>query len=168
MSSINKYANTPKQEMTRDVSQTTYQMLMEVSPICTVDILFFNPEKTHTLLGRRTNEPYKNTFYAFGGRLRKNEALEEAAIRIAEQETGIKLSPDNITFAGVLNEMNDGSVFKGTNYHAVDLYFACIVPFDIKVVLDSQHSEYRWFEVNDRTFYPNIKTRIKNALRVLK
>lgn len=168
MSNINKYPRASEQKIPRDVPQAIYQMLMETSPICTIDILFFNPEKTHTLLGRRTNEPYKNTFYAFGGRLRKNETFEEAAIRIAEKETGIKIAPEDIRFAGILNEINGNSLFDGTNYHAVDLYFACVVPLDVRVDLDSQHGEYQWFNVSDEDLYPNIKTRIKNSLKVLK
>lgn len=160
-------ATKTRKRISNDVTPEMYRVLMEHAPICTIDILFFNPEKTHTLLGKRTNEPYKGTFYAFGGRLRKHESFEEAATRVAKQETGIELLPDDITFGGVLNEMNDGSVFTGIDYHAVDLYFACTVPLGTKIKLDSQHSEYRWFEVNDRNLYPNIKTRIENSLKAL-
>lgn len=157
-----------RRKISSDVSPEIYRTLMEHGPICTIDILFFNPQRTQTLLGKRTSDPYKGTFYAFGGRLRKHESFEDAAVRVAKQEVGIDLLPREIKFSGIINEINSGSKFKGTDYHAVDLYFACVVPQDIEIKLDSQHSEYRWFDVNERNLYPNIKTRISHALKVLK
>ncbi len=144
-----------------------YRAAMEDVPIVTIDILFLNPEKTKILLGKRTNEPYAGQFYSFGGRLYKNEEFLEAARRIAEQEVGISLSAEALTFAGVLNEMNDSSIFEGVNYHTVDVYFVCTMR-DAEVVLDGQHSEIRWFPIDDPALHPNVKARIEGALRALK
>lgn len=149
----------------QDLSPTTYQILMDVSPICVVDILFFNPEKTHILLGRRIDNPYKGVFYAFGGRLRKNERLEDAAIRIVKQETAINLDHSDIVLAGTINEISSDSKFEGVNYHAVVLYFYSMIPVDTVVTLDEQHAECKWFSVDDPSLHPNIKKRITGALR---
>lgn len=144
-----------------------YRLAMEGLPFVTVDILFFNRLKTKTLLGKRANEPYAGVLYAFGGRLYKNEEFTDAAVRIAKKETGISLSPDDITFVGVLNEINETSRFEGINYHAVDLYFGCIVDEKQLVVPDDQHSELEWVSVDDPTLHPNVQTRIVGALRAL-
>lgn len=168
MSNINKYPRTSEQKIIRDIPAAIYQKLIEVSPICTVDILFFNPEKTHILLGKRVNDPYKGIFYTFGGRLHKNEIFEGAAIRIAKKETRIELALNDITFAGVINEINPNSIFTKTNYHAVVIYFGCIVPSDIKVELDTQHNEYQWFSVNDASLHQNIPPRINGVLKAIK
>ncbi len=149
-----------------ELSPDDYRSAMEKLPLVTVDIIFFNPEKTKTLLGRRINEPYAGMFYSFGGRLYKNEEFVDAACRIAKKETGISLSPSELTFAGILNEISDNSRFDGINYHAVDVYFGCIVS-ERDVSLDDQHSEAKWFDVNDPTLHPNIKRRIDGALRAL-
>ena len=143
-----------------------YRLAMEEFPLVTVDILFFNPEKTKTLLGKRAYEPCKGVFFTFGGRLHKNEEFVDAALRIARDETDISLSPADIKFAGVLNEIHDTSKFDGINYHAVDVYFACSIE-ERTPVLDDQHSEAAWFDVDDPTLHPNVRTRITGALHAL-
>jgi len=140
---------------------------MEFGPICAIDIVFFNEEKTKTLLGKRVNKPYKDIFYTFGGRLQKNETLKDAAIRISKNEAGIILNEVNLFFAGVDNEVSDNSVFEKTNYHAVVLYFGCIISSDTKINLDAQHSTYKWISVNDPNIHPSIQSRIANALKAV-
>jgi len=142
-----------------------YRAAMEDMPIVTVDVIFLNPDKTKILLGKRTNEPYAGQFYSFGGRLYKNEDFLDAAYRIAKQEVGVSLLPQALTFAGILNEINDSSIFEGVNYHTVDVYFVCSIE-DESVQPDSQHSEIGWFSVDDAGLHPNVKARIEGALKV--
>ncbi len=144
-----------------------YRAAMEDLPIVTVDVLFFNPARTKILLGRRVNEPYAGEFYSFGGRLYKNEEFVEAARRIAREEIGIVLSLADLTFAGVLNEINDSSIFEGVNYHAVDVYFVCTIE-DAVAYLDDQHSEVRWFPLDDASLHKNVRARIDGALKALR
>lgn len=165
-------SNTPTHEPAlqetpaQDVPQDTYKVLMEFSPICTVDVIFFNPEGTRVLLGKRTNAPYQGLFYTFGGRLRKNETFEEAAVRIAKKEMGVTVAPIDVTFGGLDNEISDSSVVPGTNYHAVALYFGGIISESTPITLDAQHSEHQWVDVNDATIiHPSIQPRILKALR---
>lgn len=157
---------TPLRTPPQDVPQDIYKVLMEFSPICTVDVIFFNPEGTRVLLGKRANAPYQGLFYTFGGRLRKNETFEEAAVRIAKKEMGITIAPTDIKFGGVDNEISDSSVVLGTNYHAVALYFSGTVPENTPIALDAQHSEHQWVAVSDATIiHPSIQPRILKALR---
>jgi len=141
-----------------------YRAAMEDVPIVTIDVLFLNPDKTKILLGKRVNEPFAGEFYSFGGRLYKNEEFLDAALRITKQELGFSIPPTALTFGGVLNEMNDSSIFGGVNYHTVDVYFVCTVEDEVPV-LDSQHSEARWFSVDDPALHPNVKARIEGALK---
>lgn len=152
----------------QDVPQDIYKVLMEFSPICTIDVIFFNPEGTHVLLGKRVNAPYQGLLYTFGGRLRKNETLEEAAVRIAKNEMGIAITQKDVVFGGLDNEISDSSVVPGINYHAVALYFSSTIPENTSVELDAQHSEYQWIAVNDPAIHPSIQPRILNALRAIR
>lgn len=152
----------------QDVPQNIYRVLMEFSPICTIDVIFFNPEGTRVLLGKRVNAPYQGLLYTFGGRLRKNETLEEAAVRIAKNEIGITITQKDVVFGGLDNEISDSSVVPGINYHAVALYFSGTIPENTPVELDLQHSEYQWVAVSDPTIHPSIQPRILNALRAIR
>ena len=66
-----------------------YQELMDTSPVCCVDMLFFNGDKTKTLLFKRENEPMKGSYFSIGGRLLKNEKMEDCAVRQAFREAGL-------------------------------------------------------------------------------
>ena len=143
-----------------------YRAAMEEFPIVTVDVVFLSPDKKKILLGKRINEPYAGEFYSFGGRLYKNEDFVDAAIRIAKQELDISLTPQTLTFAGALNEINDSSIFEGLNYHAVDVYFVCTIE-NKETALDAQHSEVQWFPVDAPDLHPNVKARIHGALKAI-
>lgn len=150
------------------VSLERYRAAMEEFPIVTVDVVFLSPDKKKILLGKRLNEPYVGEFYSFGGRFYKNESFLEAACRIAKQELGLTIPPEALTFAGVLNEINDSSIFEGVNYHAVDVYFVCSIDENESITLDSQHSEIQWLPVESSGLHPNVKARIEGALKALK
>jgi|SRR3989344_4743005 len=143
-----------------------YRQLMEDSPLPTVDIIFFDQQRSKTLLGRRTNEPYAGQWYSFGGRLYKNEEFADAAVRIAKQEVGLSLTKADVKQAGVINEINPSSIFEGINYHAVNIYFACVID-ERPLSLDAQHSEAKWIDAHDTTFHPYVRAKIEGALRAL-
>lgn len=140
---------------------------MQDMPLATVDIIFLNPEKTKTLLGRRAREPYAGMFYSFGGRLYKNEKFVDAAIRIAKKETGLVLGPADIVQAGVLNEISPNSIFEGINYHAINVYFACTIS-EREISLDDQNTEAKWLDVNDPDIPTYVRAKIEGALNALK
>lgn len=166
---IQRYMETldPLRTTPQDAPYDIYKILMEFSPICTVDVIFFNPEGTRVLLGKRVNAPYQGLFYTFGGRLRKNEAFEDAAVRIAKKEMGATVAPTNIKFGGIDNEISDSSIFENTNYHAVALYFGCVTPENTPIKLDAQHSESKWVSIDDTSIHPSIHPRIMKALKVV-
>lgn len=143
-----------------------YRQTMEDSPIVTVDILFLDIDKKQLLLGLRENEPYKGEFYSFGSRMYKNEDFMQAAIRIAKEEIGVSLHPSALTYVGAINEINEISIFEGVNYHAVDIYYYCVID-STSIMLDQQHSETKWFDLDDDSIHPNVRTRIEGLKKIL-
>ncbi len=59
-------------------------------PSVTVDIIVFDRKKENVLLIERKNEPFKNSWALPGGFVDKDEALDKAAYRELEEETGIR------------------------------------------------------------------------------
>lgn len=141
-----------------------YKELLDISPICTVDVLFFNSDKTETLLFKRQNEPLKDSYFSVGGRLFKNERLEDCAVRKAFEEVGITIDKEKLTFGGTVEELNPNSIFEGVSYHAIDSFYGYIMN-DEKLKLDDQHSDYRWFSVSDDSLHPFLKTKIASLLK---
>ncbi len=151
----------------KELPRDQYRLAMQELPLVTIDVLFFNADGTKILLGKRRNEPYAGVFFSFGGRLYKNEELIDAACRVAEKEVGVTLSPSDLTFGGVYNEISPNSVFEGINYHAVDIYFYTLIG-DTDVELDDQHTEARWFPVEDPNIHPNVRARIDGACAAMR
>jgi ADP-ribose pyrophosphatase YjhB (NUDIX family) len=143
-----------------------YRQGMEDSPIVTVDVLFLDKDKKKILLGKRENAPYAGEFYSFGSRMLKNEEFVDAAIRVAKEELGVPLRPSDLTLVGTINEINETSIFDGINYHAVDIYFYCVID-RASIVLDQQHSETKWFDLDDESIHPNVRTRIEGLKKII-
>lgn len=138
---------------------------MDISPICTVDVLFFNSDKTKTLLFKRENEPLKGSYFSVGGRLLKNEQLQDCAIRKAFEEIGVVVDKEKLVYGGVIEELNPNSIFEGVSYHAVDSFYGYVLK-DEELILDNQHSDCKWFSVFDDSLHPFIKTKISNLLKI--
>jgi GDP-mannose mannosyl hydrolase len=69
------------------IPQALYNEILRNVPIICVDLIIFL--QGSYLLVRRNNEPAKNSLWFPGGRLRKNEKSEDAAIRISKDEVGL-------------------------------------------------------------------------------
>ena len=150
------------------IPHETYQTILENMPVCTVDVLFFNSDKTKTLLFKRNNEPLKGEYFSMGGRLKKDETFEECAIRQTKLETGLDIDPGKVIFVGVQRENYPNSAFGETSYCAIDLYFGYIINDEnTDLVLDSQHDESRWFFVDDSSLHPYLKSKIEQTLKLI-
>lgn len=143
----------------------TYKKILDLTPVCTVDVLFFNSDRTKTLLFKRENEPLKGVYFSSGGRLGKNETIEDCAVRQTFKEVGIHLDRSRLTFGGVQEEIHPNSIFKNVSYHAVDSFYGYILTNE-EVRLDSQHSDSKWFSVTDKTLNPFIKTKISSLFKI--
>lgn len=141
-----------------------YRETMQTAPICTVDVLFFNDDKTKTLLFKRKNEPVKGIYFSIGGRLIKGESLEECAVRQALREVGVAIRKDELLFGGTQEEMHQNSIFAGVSYHAIDIFYGYVLT-DEKIKLDDQHSDYQWFSVSDEKLHPFLQTKIASLLK---
>lgn len=143
-----------------------YREVLNITPVCTVDVLFFNSDKTKILLFKRNNEPMKDTYFSIGGRLFKNEPLADCAVRQALREVGLVINKEALTFGGTQEELHPNSVFDGVSYHAVGIFYGYVLNDNEELRLDDQHSDYQWFSVADDTIHPLIKTKIASLLKV--
>jgi len=81
----------------------TDQQLLDViqkSPLVSIDLVVRDFEG-RILLGRRINEPAKGMWFVPGGRIRKDENLDDAFARISSSELGIEYQRSQAGFIGV-------------------------------------------------------------------
>lgn len=145
-----------------------YFICLKNLPIAAVDVVLLNYQKNKVLLFKRINEPAKNKYFSPGGRINKGEEIKKAARRKLKKETGIKCAANRLFFGGITEEAYPISIFgKKINTHYIDIVYGLILNknFDEKKIkLDSQHSEFKWFKINDPRLHPYVKNKIKTII----
>ncbi len=151
------------------IPEELYKNILDLMPICTVDVVFFNQKKDKTLLFLRKNNPLKGVYFSMGGRLNKEETLMACAVRQTQKELGLDIDEKKLILGGVQQENHSDSAFGLVSYHAVDVFYGYVLEKeDVAVKLDDQHSESKWFSVGDDSLHPLMKSKIKQALSAMK
>ncbi len=127
------------------LSGEVFKTVIANTPLVSVDLIVRDGNKV--LLGKRVNKPAQGYWFTLGGRVFKNEHIKDALIRIGKQELGI-IIPNNPIFIGVFEHLYGESVFEGVSTHYLNLGYT----IDVSGLEDlpmSQHSDYRWFDLEE-------------------
>jgi len=129
------------------------------APLVSIDLLVRN-ESGQYLLGLRLNEPAKGQWFVPGGRVCKNETLDQAFERLTTAELGRSWQRAETEFKGVYEHFYDTNAGQqpgfGTHYvvlaHELNLSQA-----DLALPAE-QHAQWRWADAaaiaNDETASP--------------
>lgn len=131
--------------MSDELTEAQFLEVIERAPLVAIDLVVRDRDGA-VLVGQRLNEPAAGTWFVPGGRVRKNEDLDEAFSRIAAAELG----PGNwrrsaSTLMGAYTHLHTTNALRvpgiETHYvvlaHVVDALDALNLPGD-------QHADYRW------------------------
>lgn len=125
------------------IKKNLYIKIMETVPIVCIDAIIVN-EKNQYLLVKRNNNPLKNKFWMVGGRLHKNELLADGIKRKIKEEAGIKKS--TISYIGFFEEFFSKTEQNiNGKFHAISFVYKVTVNSKVKIKIDNQSIEYRWF-----------------------
>ena len=121
-----------------------FKTVVDSTPLVSIDILLKKDNKV--LLGRRVNKPAQGYFFSIGGRINKNETIDNAMARVALNELNIylKSTPE---FIGVFEHFYDDSMYENVSTHYVNLAYEYEVE-EIPNLPTEQHSEYQWFSID--------------------
>ena len=143
------------------IPKELYQQILENMPICCVDLVIVHQGKV--LLGLRKDEPLKDGWCVPGGRVLKNERLEQAVRRKAKEEVGLEIE--------IIKKIGSYELFfdKGplplkTGIHDIAIVFL-VKPKDKNPVikLESHQSKYQWFDRIDDSWHPYVKQVLKDS-----
>jgi len=126
------------------LSDQEFLRIVDATPLVSVDLILRN-DRGEVLLGRRLNRPAKDSWFVPGGRIRKNEPVNEALRRISQRELGVLIEQANLV--GVFDHIYEDNFLGavGVNTHYVVLGFAARLPQGAKLTPDDQHGEFRWW-----------------------
>ncbi len=123
----------------------TFACVVSSAPLISVDLIVRDGDKI--LLGKRVNPPAKGYFFTTGGRVFKNEKIDDALMRVAKEELGITLD-EKAKFLGVYEHFYHDSIYPDVDTHYVNLGFE-IEAKSLDTLPKVQHSEYRWFGIDE-------------------
>ena len=139
----------------------TFKTIIDSAPLISIDILLKKDGKV--LLGKRINKPAQGYFFSTGGRINKNESIDNAMARIASNELNIEL--ESIPkFIGVFEHFYDDSIYKNVSTHYVNIAYE----YEVKEIPDfpaEQHSEYRWFSIDELLESKQVHKYVKDYFR---
>jgi ADP-ribose pyrophosphatase YjhB (NUDIX family) len=144
------------------IEEDLYNKIRKLMPRPAVDVILFNKDFSKTLLFKRNNSPLKNNYYSLGGRLHLSESFLECASRKIKEEIGLIINKDLLIKVGVISEL---FLEKEQKEHFIVIYFSLILEEDSNLILDSQHSESKWFDVEDETIHPYLKKKIRECIK---
>lgn len=121
------------------IPQKLYNQILEVMPRPCVDIVLRMQDKV--LLLKRLLEPHKGYWSLPGGMIEKGETIEESAVRKCYEELGIKINPCYLRLIGAVTYI--------TTRHDIGITYVLYVNQMPQIKMDYQHSEYKWFAIND-------------------
>jgi len=151
------------------IEKNLYKQIVTYCPIPTVDIIFIN-EQHQILLCLRNNAPLKEVYYIPWGRIYKNETYYDALKRKSKEEVSLDIDVNKLRFVKVYDDIFDNSAFWEVWEHCITLTF--FYPLtrneekNIKI-WDTQHTEYKFFDIHEEGLHDMIKTRIKDIKHLL-
>ncbi len=124
------------------IDENDYIKIMETMPVVCVDGLIVNNKKEF-LLVKRNNEPLKGQYWLPGGRLHKNETLENSIKRKIYEE--LRCEVKIIKSLGYFEEFF-GETKQNVNsgFHAISIVFLLKL-LSSDILLDNQSDDWKWF-----------------------
>jgi len=143
-------------------STEIFKCIVKNTPLISIDFIVKKDNKI--LLGKRTNEPAKGYWFTIGGRIFKNETIKEAQKRILKEELNF-IGEFTSNFIGVFEHFYDTG-FEGIDTHYVNLAYE--VEIEVDKLPKDQHSEYRWFNLEELLNAKDVHNYVKEYFERIK
>lgn len=126
------------------LNATTFETVVASTPLISIDLLVQN-EHGEYLFGLRKNRPAQGYWFVPGGRVQKNESLDNAFRRFTREELGVELERNKAQFKGVHEHFYQDSIFgEQVSTHYVVLAYEIFFPAGATLLDAHQHSGVLW------------------------
>lgn len=150
------------------LEREAFLQVVRHAPLVSVDLIVVRGG-TEALLGLRNNRPAQGMWFVPGGRIVKNERIEQALWRVAEAETGLgealrtgKLSARPMgAYQHFYADCFAGDVGVSTHYVALGYWLDVPAGFDVPRI-DDQHAEFKWWPVQSLLASPQVHQHTKD------
>jgi colanic acid biosynthesis protein WcaH len=152
--------------MTTRVGDDEFAQVVRLAPLVSIDLIIRDSNRK-VLVALRTNEPAKGLYFIPGGRIRKDETIEAAFVRILKAETGCRVPFQDAQYRGVYQHFYSTNRYglDGFGTHYVALAYELQLGYRSAVTLDDQHSEHRWMSEEELKAAPDVHNNTKAFFR---
>ncbi|HJV90204.1 MAG TPA: GDP-mannose mannosyl hydrolase [Holophagaceae bacterium] len=142
-----------------------FQALIAGGPLVSLDLIVSDPGG-RVLVGRRRNRPAQGWWFVPGGRVGKNERLDDAFRRICKAELGCPHERRDTRFLGVYEHLYEDNALgvEGLGTHYVVLGHAWTVEA-LPPIPEDQHHEVCWMGVAELLAHPGVHDNTKAYFR---
>lgn len=143
----------------------TFKTVVSAAPLISIDLVIQN-DQGDVLLGLRNNRPAKGMWFVPGGRILKDEKLEDAFKRLTQVEIGEQVSIAESQFIGPYEHMYIDN-FSGDSFstHYVVLAYNLLWNGVLSGLPIAQHSNYQWWTVEALMTSPMVHENTKAYFR---
>lgn len=146
----------------------TFKTVVASTPLVSIDLLVSNSDGD-ILLGQRQHRPAQGTWFVPGGRIYKNESLDQAFQRITECELGRVFVRQNSKMLGVYEHFYEDSVFgecsnAPSTHYVVIAHHIMLGANGVLTPPHDQHSAYRWWHQRDMATSDQVHSNSKAYL----
>lgn len=144
------------------LDKAQFQQIVAATPLISLDLIVRN-HQDQVLLGRRLNRPAQGYWFVPGGRVRKDERLDTAFLRLTQEELGLAVSRDSARLLGPYEHFySDNFSSDEFSTHYVVLGYELAWQGQRDALPISQHDQYRWFDVADLLQDPSVHQHTKD------
>jgi len=139
--------------MTVFLEQSVFSQVVAFAPLISIDLILKSADGQF-LLGERLNRPAQGFWFVPGGRVFKNEALDDAFVRITTAELGLSFIRSNAEFLGIYEHFYDDSQFgehqlDSSTHYVVMAYVINVPSKDLISPPKDQHGQYAWWSLTN-------------------
>ena len=132
------------------LDEKAFSSRIESLPLVSIDLIVRCKDSGKYLFGWRRNRPAAEHWFVPGGRVQKDESLDDAFARLVQAELGFEGARSIAQWLGVYEHFYDDYVFgEGISTHYVVLAYEIVVNISELNLLAEQHSKYQWMSKDE-------------------
>lgn len=153
------------------LNESDFHQVIVHAPLISLDFIVTNTQG-QWLLGQRSNRPAKGSWFVPGGRVLKNETLDNAARRLTENELGEIYELNAMRFLGVYQHFYTDSIASpDVSTHYVVLAYQFQSSLDLEALPHHQHDRYCWWTADgierDERVHDNTRAYLPPVLSIM-
>lgn len=161
----------PRQAIISTINNELYPQIHALLPIACVDIVLLTPDNGFLLVNRKM-KPAQGQWWLVGGRVYKNETLEEAARRKVREEIGVELDQAHHQLqkigGGYETIFPEDPFGHGQGTHTINTCFLARLTNEdlMKISLDQNHFQHKIFYEIDAQWHSYVKETVQEGMKL--